>query len=294
MSILITKYILVKSGHFSLMYYFGWNQFLFSGRNWLFKNLFIYFNWRVITLYIVLDLSIPWHESAVGVHVFSILNPLPTPSHPIPQGHPSAPALSTLSRVLNLDWQSITHMIINMFQCHSLKSHPRLLPQSPKVCSLYLCLPCCLAYRVIVAAAAAKSLQLCPALSDPMDCSPPGFPVPGILQARTLEWVAISFSNAWKWKVKVKSLSLVLLLATPWTTAYQAPLSMEFSRQEYWSGLPLPSLRAIVTIFLNSIYIYINILYWCFSFWLTSLYIIDSSFIQLIRMDSNAFFLMAE
>ena len=108
MSILITKYILVKSGHFSLMYYFGWNQFLFSGRNWLFKNLFIYFNWRVITLYIVLDLAIPWHESAVGVHVFSILNPLPTPSHPIPQGHPSAPALSTLSHARTLDWQSIS------------------------------------------------------------------------------------------------------------------------------------------------------------------------------------------
>ena len=74
-----------------------------------------------------------------------------------------------------------------------------------------------------------------------MDGSPPGSSVPGILQARTLEWVAISFSNAWKWKVKVKSLSRVLLLATPWTAAYQAPLSMGFSRQEYWSGVPLPS-----------------------------------------------------
>ena len=85
-------------------------------------------------------------------------------------------------------------------------------------------------------AAAAKSLQLCPTLCDPIDGSPPGSPVPGILQARTLEWVAISFSNAWKWKVKVKSLSQVLLLATPWTAAYQAPPSMRFSRQEYWSG----------------------------------------------------------
>ena len=74
-----------------------------------------------------------------------------------------------------------------------------------------------------------------------MDCSPPGFSVHGILQARTLEWVAISFSNAWKWKVKVKSLNHVWLLATPWTAAYQAPPSMEFSRQQYWSGLPLPS-----------------------------------------------------
>ena len=71
--------------------------------------------------------------------------------------------------------------------------------------------------------------------------SPPGSPIPGILQARTLEWVAISFSNAWKWKVKVKSLSHVRLLATPWTAAHQAPPSMGFSRQEYWSGVPLPS-----------------------------------------------------
>ena len=75
----------------------------------------------------------------------------------------------------------------------------------------------------VYAAAAAKSLQSCPTLCDPIDGSPPGSPVPGILQARTLEWVAISFSNAWKWKVKVKLLSPVRLLATPWTVAYQAP-----------------------------------------------------------------------
>ena len=91
------------------------------------------------------------------------------------------------------------------------------------------------------AAAAAKSLQLCPTLCNPIDGSPPGAPVPGILQARTLEWVAISFSNAWKWKVKVKSLSHIWLFTTPWTAAYQAPPSMGFSRQEYWSGVPLPS-----------------------------------------------------
>ena len=90
-------------------------------------------------------------------------------------------------------------------------------------------------------AAAAKSLQLCPTLCDPIDGSPPVSPTPGILQARTLEWVAISFSNAWKWKVKVKSLSRVQLLAIPWTAAYQAPPSMGFSRQEYWSGVPFPS-----------------------------------------------------
>ena len=83
------------------------------------------------------------------------------------------------------------------------------------------------------------SLQSCPTLCDPIDGSPPGSPVPGILQARTLEWVAISFSNEWKWKVKVKPLSHVWLLATSWIAAYQAPPSMEFSRQEYWSGVPL-------------------------------------------------------
>ena len=91
-------------------------------------------------------------------------------------------------------------------------------------------------------AAAAKSLQSCPTLCDPRDDSPPGSPIPGILQARTLEWVAISFSNAWKWKVKVKSLSCVRPSVTPWTAAYQAPPSMGFSRQEYWSGVPSPSL----------------------------------------------------
>ena len=92
--------------------------------------------------------------------------------------------------------------------------------------------------------ATAKSLQSCPTLCDPIDGSPPGSSVPGILQAKTLEWVAISFSNAWEWKVKVKSLSRVWLLATPWTAAYQAPPSMGFSRQEYWSGVPLPSPKA--------------------------------------------------
>ena len=86
------------------------------------------------------------------------------------------------------------------------------------------------------AAAAAKSLQSCPTLCDPIDGSPPGSPVPGILQARTLEWVAISFPSAWKWKGKAKSLSPVRFFATPWTAAHQAPPSVGFSRQEYWSG----------------------------------------------------------
>ena len=91
------------------------------------------------------------------------------------------------------------------------------------------------------AAAAAKSLQSCPTLCDAIDGSPPGSPVPRILQARSLEWIAISFSNAWKWKGKVKSLSRVWPSVTPWPVAHQAPPSMGFSRQEYWSGVPLPS-----------------------------------------------------
>ena len=93
----------------------------------------------------------------------------------------------------------------------------------------------------ITTTATAESLQSCPTLCDPIDGSPPGSPVPGVLQARTLEWVAISFSNVWKWKVKVKSLSRIWLLATPWTATYQAPPSTGFSRQEYCSGVPSPS-----------------------------------------------------
>ena len=101
-------------------------------------------------------------------------------------------------------------------------------------------LPCQEPFYLLHAAAAAKSLQSCLTLCDPIDGSPSGSIVPGILQARTLEWVAISFSNAWKWKVKGKLLSRVRLFETPRTAAYQAPPSMGFSRQEYWSGLPLP------------------------------------------------------
>ena len=91
---------------------------------------------------------------------------------------------------------------------------------------------------------AAKSLQSCLTPCDPIDGSPLGSSVPGILQARTLEWGAISFSNAWKWKVKMKSLSRVQLFAIPWTAANQTPPCMGFSRQEYWSGVPLPSLES--------------------------------------------------
>ena len=113
------------------------------------------------------------------------------------------------------------------------------------------------------AAAAAKSHQSCPTLFDPIDGSPAGSPVPGILQARILEWVAISSSNAWKWKVNVTALRCVRLLATPWTAAYQAPPSMGFSRQEYWSGVPLPSPVfkaniALLTQFPSQIYLFLN------------------------------------
>ena len=98
----------------------------------------------------------------------------------------------------------------------------------------------------------------------PIDGSPPCSPVPGILQARTLEWVAISFSNAWKWKVKVKSLSCVRLSATPWTAAYQAPPSMWFSSQDYWSGVPLPSLSNHLSLLkFWSFYLHIKILGVC-------------------------------
>ena len=101
----------------------------------------------------------------------------------------------------------------------------------------------------LTAAAAAKSLQSCLTVQRHIDHNPPGSAVPGILQARPLEWVAIAFSNARKWKVKVKSLSRVRLLATPWTVAHQAPPSMGFSRQEHWSGLPLRSLFHLTRVY---------------------------------------------
>ena len=104
--------------------------------------------------------------------------------------------------------------------------------------SLYVsCYYTCISEHAAAAAKSFSRVWLC----DPRDGSLPGSPIPGFLQARTLEWVTISFSNAWKWKVKVKSLSHVWLVATPWIAAHQAPPSMGFSRQEYWSGVPLPS-----------------------------------------------------
>ena len=99
--------------------------------------------------------------------------------------------------------------------------------------------------KVAAAAAAAKSLQSCPTLCDPIDGSPPGSSVSGILQARILEWVAISFSNAWKWKAKVKSLSRARLLVTPWTAAHQAPPSMGFfqARVLEWGAIAFSNRR---------------------------------------------------
>ena len=91
-------------------------------------------------------------ESATGAHESSHPEP-PShhPPHPNPLGCPSAPALSALLHPSNSDWSSISHMVIYMFQCYSLKSsHPHLLPPSPKVCSLHLCLFCCLVYRVFL------------------------------------------------------------------------------------------------------------------------------------------------
>ena len=161
----------------------------------LFWLLFFYFLFIFLLYNVVLVLhTLAW----ISHGCTCIPHPEPPflfPLYPISQGHPSAPALSTLSHASTLDWQSISHLVTYMFQCNSLKSsHPHLLPQSPKVCSLHLCLFCCLIYRVII------------------------------------------------------------------------------------------------TIFLSSAFI----LYWCFSFWLTSLCIIGSSFIHLIRTDSNAFVLIAE
>ena len=119
-----------------------------------FLKKFIYFNWRLITLLITLIVvvfAIHWHEWARIYMCSPSWTPSHLPPHPIPQGHPSAPALSTLSHASNLEWWSVSHLIIYMSQCHSLRSsHPCLLPQSPKDCSIHLCLFCCFAYRVIV------------------------------------------------------------------------------------------------------------------------------------------------
>ena len=135
---------------------------------------------------------------------------------------------SFLTPQLNVSF--LSDAAVPFYTCRPCASEKKLVPEAHVF--LYI-------VSVCPAAAAAKSLQLCPTLCDPIDSRPQGSSVPGILQARTLEWVAISFSNAWKWKVKVKSLSRAQLFATPWTAAYQASLSMGFSRHEYWSGVLL-------------------------------------------------------
>ena len=159
-----------------------------------------------------------------------------------PWGHPSMQASIHILPLYEVPWHLPPPCTFPSSSCSVSPSSFWLLqsvcPASPSQC----CFGCPLyPHPRLCAAAAAKSLQSCQTLCNPIDGSPPGSPIPGILQARTLEWVAISFSSAGKWKVKVKSLSRVRLLATPWTAAYQAPLSMGSSRQEYWSGVPLLS-----------------------------------------------------
>ena len=157
-----------------------------------------------------------------------------SPTHPLP---PSPPFAFSLSQYQGLfQWVSSLHQWPKYWSFSFNISPSTGCQEGNRKSGLISFTIACLA-----AAAAAKSLQSCLTLCDPIDGSPPGSAVPGILQARTLEWVAISFSNAWKWKVKVKSLSYVRFLAIPWTAACQAPPSMGFSRQEYWSGVPLPT-----------------------------------------------------
>ena len=224
---------------------------------YFYRSLIIYLFFKLINLFILLsniELVLPYID--MNMPRMCMCSPFWIPLPPSSPSHPSGSSQCTSPKhpVSCMKPGLVIHFIYDNLHVSMPFSHiipPCPLPQSPKDCSIHLCLFYCLAYRVIIAA---KSRQSCPTPCDPIDGSPPGSPVPGILQARTLEWVAISFSSAWKWKVTVKSLSRVRLFATPWTAAYQSPLSMGFSRREYWSGVPWPSLRVIVTIFINSIY----------------------------------------
>ena len=207
--------------------------------------LFFFFNLSFIylfTLQYCIGFTIHWHESATGVHVFPILNPPPT-SLPVPSLWVILVHQPQAHCIMHRTWTgNLFHMWY--FTCFNviLLYYPALtLSHRVEKTVLYIYVSCCLSYRVVINHLAKFHIYALLLLShfsrvrlcDPIDGSPPGSPVPGILQARTLEWVAISFSNAWKWKVKVKSLSHVRPSATPWTAAYQAPPSMGFSRQEY-------------------------------------------------------------
>ena len=171
-------------------------------------------------------------RNSLYVQFISVTQLCPTLCDPMNHSMPGLPVHHHLPEFT----QTHVHWVGDAIQ----PSHPLLSPFPPAP-NPSLVNNCMNVSNSFAAATAAKSHQSCPTLCDPRDGSPSGSPVPGTLQARTLEWVAISFSNAWKWKVKVESLSCVWLLAPPWTAAYQAPRSMGFSRQEYWSGLPLPS-----------------------------------------------------
>ena len=183
----------------------------------------------------------------IAIINFRTLSPQKENSHPLAVSlNPSSPTLGFLTAMLLLSCRILLPWLLEITLFWFIPTSP----VTPLLCffchQLHFDIlqefhPWPFLFTPYTLLAAAKTLQSCPTLCDPIDRSPPGSPVPWILQARTLEWVAMSFFNAWKWKVKVKSLSRVQLLATSWTAAYQAPLSMGFSRQEYWSGVPLPS-----------------------------------------------------
>ena len=243
------------------------------------------FNWRIIALQDCVSLchTSTWisHRHSMSPPSWTSLPP-PTPSHSsrlsqstwfeLPASYSKFPLAiyfacgnvyvsGLLSIHSTLFFPHCVHMSV-LYVCISVAA----LPIGSSVPSFYIPYIC-------AAAATAKSFQSCPTLYDAIDGSPPGSPVPGILQARTLEWVAISFSNTWKWKVKVKSLSRVRPSVTPWTAAHQAPRPWDFPGKS--TGVGCHCLLR---------YICANIWYLFFSFWLTSLCTIGSRFIYLTEV----------